>query len=154
MNKKQTGLMVILLAIVAIGVFFILSGRRAVEIEPGENARPDQWDPASGHQFITTKIDQGASAFGVKVVPLELLEDSRCPIGTNCVWGGTVRVRTLLASGLGESEQIFELNQPITTEAEIVTLEDVTPHPTSAELGPELNEYTFMFRIDKRKFLE
>lgn len=103
-----------------------------------------------GVQRIETMIDQGASALGVKVVPLEVLEDSRCPIDAQCIQAGTVRIRALLTSGLGTAEQIFELGQAITTEAEAVTLIDVSPQPNSTEpaIGP--GEYRFTFVIEKR----
>lgn len=103
----------------------------------------------SGPEIIETRIDQGASALGVKVVPLEVLEDSRCPADVQCIWAGQVRLRALLSSGLGTGEQIFTLFQPITTESEIVRLVKVEPAPRSGVvLKP--GEYIFEFEIKKR----
>src|SRR3989344_1477054 len=105
--------------------------------------------PTPSKTTIETRIDQGASALGVKVVPLEVLQDSRCPVDVECVWEGTVQVRALLSSGLGEAEQVFELNQPITTEAEVITLVEVFPAPESGRaILP--NDYRFMFEVAKR----
>lgn len=98
---------------------------------------------------VETRIDQGASALDVKVVPLEVVEDSRCPEGVQCVQAGTVRVRALLTSGLGEAPQVFELNRPITTEAEVVELVEVRPAAIAEEEIP-LADYRFIFRIAKR----
>jgi hypothetical protein len=98
---------------------------------------------------IETRIDKGASALDVEVVPLAVLEDSRCPSGVECIQAGTVRIRALLSSGLGEvPQQVFELGKPITTEAEIVTLIHVEPEATTE--GISLNSYRFIFRITKR----
>jgi hypothetical protein len=98
---------------------------------------------------IETKIDQGASAFGEKVVPLEVLEDSRCPSDAQCVWAGTVRVRTELHSGLGKSEQFFELNKPITTEVNSFELIEVRPESRAGATIPP-SRYTFVFEVTRR----
>jgi hypothetical protein len=60
-----------------------------------------------------------------------------------------VRLRALLSSGLGEGEQVFVLGEPITTEAEEVTLSAVAPDPVSTEtIAPD--DYVFTFTIRKR----
>src|SRR3990167_669712 len=105
--------------------------------------------PTPSKTTIETRIDQGASALGVKVVPLEVLQDSRCPEDAQCIWAGTVQVRALLSSGLGEVEQIFELRTPITTEAEVVTLVEVFPAQYAGRaILP--SDYRFMFEVAKR----
>ena len=105
--------------------------------------------PTPSKTTIETRIDQGASALSVKVVPLEVLQDSRCPEDAQCIWAGTVQVRALLSSGLGEAEQIFELRTPITTEAEVVTLVEVFPAPYAGRaILP--SDYRFMFEVAKR----
>lgn len=98
---------------------------------------------------IEARIDEGDSALGVKVIPHEVLEDSRCPLQANCIQEGTVRVRTTLESGLGAGSQIFVPNETITTEAEEVTLIQVSPIP---ELGAtiEPQDYIFHFQVRKR----
>lgn len=98
---------------------------------------------------IETRIDEGGSALGVRVIPHEVLEDSRCPIDVNCIQEGTVRVRATLESGLGTANQVFTLNEPITTEAETVTLVQVSPFPESGS-GIEDVAYVFMFEVQKR----
>jgi hypothetical protein len=105
----------------------------------------------NGSQKIETGIDEGASALGVKVVPLEVLEDSRCPIGVECIVAGTVRVRALLSSGLGTAEQIFTLGEVITTETEEVALIDVKPKAILLNESIETAEYRFIFEIKKRE---
>ena len=54
-----------------------------------------------------------------------------------------------LSSGLGTAMQTFTLGQPITTEAETVTLTTVLPLPKA---GVKINEseYIFTFEIAKR----
>ncbi len=116
--------------------------------QEGDTNIPDEV-PASTSERIEVGIDQGASALDVSIVPQEVLEDSRCPIDVQCVWAGTVRVRALLTSGLGEGTQVFELGKPMTTEAEEVTLVEVRPTTKEGE-RPEPEEYRFIFEISKR----
>lgn len=125
-----------------------VSSRLAITLE--SNASIDQIiSLVDTADRIEVRIDEEGSAFGVKVTPLEVLEDSRCPADVQCVWAGTVRIRALLSSGLGEAPQVFELNQPITTEVEIVTLVGVQPEPRSEE-ELEPGDYRFIFEIAKR----
>lgn len=123
------------------------SGEGVSVTDPGvpANETPDD----TSRTVVETRIDQGASALDVKVVPIRVLEDSRCPEGVACIQEGTVRVRALLSSGLGSGEQEFELGQPITTEAEIVTLIEVAPEP-HAGVAIDAGEYRFRFEIAKR----
>lgn len=100
-------------------------------------------------QTFETHIDESVSALGVTIIPLEVIEDSRCPIDVVCIQAGTVRVNVLLASGLGESTMVLELGQLVTTEAETITLIDVAPAPISTHtIAP--SEYSFRFEVTKR----
>ncbi len=83
------------------------------------------------------------------ISPILVLEDSRCPTDVQCIQAGTVRVRTQLQTGQGSAEQIFALNKPITTEAEIITLIEVTPTKNSkVTISP--SDYVFTFKVVKR----
>lgn len=98
---------------------------------------------------VETRIDQGAAALDVTVTPRELLEDSRCPIGVQCIWAGRVRVAVDISSGLGTAHETYEIGTMITTEAEAITLVEVAPAPRAdTELKP--SDYTFIFEIEKR----
>jgi hypothetical protein len=58
-------------------------------------------------------------------------------------------MRARLKSGLGTATQEFILNQPITTEAETVTLVAVSPSP-KAGITIKDSDYVFQFEIAKR----
>jgi len=144
------------LVILGIVVVLMLMGADSVlqKAGPDEDGvagseREDEQEPESGTERIETRIDRGASAFSVKVIPHEVLEDSRCPTDVQCVWAGTVRLRASLESGLGPASQIFELGQPITTEAEMVTLVGVSPAQKSGEIIKD-TDYVFFFDITRR----
>lgn len=106
-------------------------------------------EPTTAASILEARIDLGASTSGVTIIPLEVLEDSRCPIDVICVQAGTVRLRAELQSGLGTAEQVFVLGQPITTEAEIVTLTEVRPSRIADE-EIVTGEYQFVFRVEER----
>lgn len=94
-------------------------------------------------------IGESIQGAGVVISPILVLEDSRCPTDVQCIQAGTVRVRTQLQTGQGSAEQIFALNKPITTEAEIITLIEVTPTKNSkVTISP--SDYVFTFKVVKR----
>jgi len=94
-------------------------------------------------------LGQKVEGLNVALTPLEVTEDSRCPADVQCVWAGTVKVRTKIKSGLGESIMIFEPNKPITTEVEAITLKEIAPAPRSGQLIPA-SSYRFVFDVAKR----
>jgi hypothetical protein len=104
--------------------------------------------PATGEEIIITRIDGGASAFGVTILPLEVTEDSRCPSDVTCIWAGTVRVRARVTYDTGESEHTFTLDEAIATDGVEMTLTDVKPETVSTrQIMP--GEYSFTFVIKK-----
>lgn len=102
----------------------------------------------SGGVFLETQIDKPSSALGVTIKPLSM-QDSRCPIGVQCVQAGTVKLKAELTSGMGTATQEFTLNVPITTEAETITLISVRPE---AEAGKKIRitDFRFIFKVEKR----
>lgn len=128
-----------------------------VEQIPGTNPDPAATTTPTGSvgqnpgalSTVVAKIDQGASALGVKIIPLELIEDSRCPINAVCIQAGTVRVKVLIMSGMGDSNMTVRLGVPITTEGEEVTLTEVQPAPIAGQTASP-HQYSFTFTIRKR----
>ncbi len=122
----------------------IIAGKSVTAFEP--NGSSGTVSPGA----LRAVLGQKVSGLNVTLTPLEVTEDSRCPAGVQCVWAGTVKVRTKIESGLGESTMILELGKPITTEAEEITLKEATPEP---EAGVKINngDYAFQFEVRKRK---
>lgn len=136
-------------ALLAIAAVIVLAVVGYYFLPLQKEAAPSTPPPSLTSERIETRIGQEASALDVKIKPLEVLEDSRCPLDVQCVWAGTVRVQTILGSGLGEGDQVFELGQEITTEAEIIKLVEVLPAPPAGqEIGED--DYRFFFEISKR----
>lgn len=102
-------------------------------------------------ETIDTRIGQGTSMFGVKIIPLEVIEDSRCPIDVTCIQAGTVIVKTnVTVEKNGEIEQVFELDRIVEINDNLsATLTRVEPQK---EEGVEISnsEYIFYFKVDKK----
>jgi hypothetical protein len=59
---------------------------------------------------VTARLGEEVQVGDVRVRPIAILEDTRCPIDLDCVHGGFFRLRVSV-SGLGETE--MELWQPL-----------------------------------------
>lgn len=105
--------------------------------------------PSTGSISLEAHIGQTVSGLGVNITPLAVLQDSRCPIDVQCIQAGTVKMQARLVSGLGTGTQEFTIGQPILTEAETITLADVSPQPT-AGVKIKDSDYIFRFEIAKR----
>ena len=93
-------------------------------------------------------LGQRAYVDGPIVQPIEVLEDSRCPMNARCVWAGRVRVKMIWWRGNGE-KQPFEVtlgeSTPLADGA--IRLESVRPEKmTNVTLKPA--DYRFSFRFD------
>ena len=59
---------------------------------------------------VAARLGEAVQIGDVRVRPLEVLEDSRCPLDVTCVWDGRIRVRVAVG---GAGEPVMELNQPV-----------------------------------------
>jgi hypothetical protein len=76
-----------------------------------------------GH--VTARLNQEVQIGDVRVKPLAVLEDSRCPVDVTCIWAGRVRLRVAV-SGVGEP--VMEIDRPVTVASgQRLTLVAVAP---------------------------
>ena len=95
----------------------------------------------------TAALGQVAYANGLKVRPLNVIEDSRCPINAVCVWAGRIVVRTEIRGGSWRQIRNLELgkSQPIADGA--LTLIEVVPaRVAGAKTDPRAYRFTFDFQ--------
>ncbi len=88
----------------------------------------------------TARIDD------LRITPLKLIEDSRCPRDVQCVWAGQVRISTLIT--WQSRVQQIELTQgrPVPIANGTLVLVEVTPETRSnATINPR--DYRFGFRF-------
>ena len=85
----------------------------------------------------------------VALTPLEVLEDSRCPIDVQCIQAGTVRVKVRVVSGADEREIEFIPGIVVIIDADSITLEEVLPERVSTEAF-DASDYRFVFGVSAR----
>jgi hypothetical protein len=107
-------------------------------------------DPQSQAQL---RLSEKGTAGGLTILPITLMEDSRCPADVQCIQAGTIKVQVQIISAMGPSVMVMELNKPVTTEAEEVTLTQVTPAP-KAGVNVNKADYVFSFEVKKRALTE
>jgi len=81
---------------------------------------------------------------GPHVTPLEVLEDSRCPINARCVWAGRVRVSVKIDLGSGSANYIIGNDEPIRIADGHLSLEEVQPSLKAGEKAAP-GDYRFGF---------
>lgn len=81
------------------------------------------------------------------VTPIEVIEDSRCPINARCVWAGRLVVATRIAgSGRNEAANLT-LGEPYSANGETVVLASGNPAP---ETGREIAMADYRFTYETR----
>ena len=91
----------------------------------------------------------GKSKVSIRFV--ELVEDSRCPTDTNCVWAGNAKIK-IRVSGFGRSQEvILDTNGPhqgTSAEGYSIKLVSLTPAPRS-NVRINRNGYVATFEVAK-----
>jgi hypothetical protein len=75
--------------------------------------------PAAGP---TAALGQTAVIEGVRIRPIAVVEDSRCPINARCIWAGRLVVRTRIDGGAGAEVADLTLGKPLDLGGVSVTL--------------------------------
>ena len=97
---------------------------------------------------IVARLNQEVRVGDIRVKPLEVLEDSRCPPDVTCVWAGRVRLRVQVNGG---GEQVMGTDQPVRVGRQQVELVGVAPinwaHPPTGVDPNEPKRFAFRLRI-------
>ena len=94
-------------------------------------------------------LGQLAETNGIRVRPLQLVEDSRCPANVQCVWAGRVRVMAAIESRGGGEEirTTLTMGQPYRVADGALTLVAVSPPKhAGAAIDPRSYRFTFDFQ--------
>ena len=107
------------------------------------------------NENVEVKYEQLASLndLDLKLMVVEVLEDSRCPKDALCVWAGQVRLNLeVIYQGVKSYKEVIYLdgqpNELIVGEY-LIQLENVTPENEVDEVI-ELDDYTFTFLITEQ----
>ena len=126
----------------AIGLLASLSGCVTSE-EPGEVPGCRTIDCVT----LGEAQEVGPNKGELVVIPLEVVEDSRCPVEAECVWEGRVRVRSELRLGHEMIDVDLTTEQPLRINGGMLTIAEVAPD-MSVEWSPILaGAYRFGFRF-------
>ena len=90
------------------------------------------------------------SKLSIKFV--ELVEDSRCPTGVQCIWAGNGKIKVGIKRGSGAAK-IFEMdtngpNNSVLYAGYKITLKSLTPHPAE-NIRINRNGYVAAFTVEK-----
>jgi hypothetical protein len=93
----------------------------------------------------TLKLGETGDYGPVNLTPISLDEDSRCPVGVQCIWAGQVRVKVLVEPAGANYAVFATLGQPMGVDGGTLLLEQVTPQRASTAKTPP-NHYRFTIR--------
>lgn len=102
-------------------------------------------------EFLTVKhTKQGyAKKSKLKIKLLEVVEDSRCPEGAQCIWAGNAKIKVLIDNGTTKQEFVMNTNtgpKGDSFSGWAIYLEELSPAPkTGPTIDPQL--YKAKFKI-------
>jgi hypothetical protein len=94
----------------------------------------------------TVGPSQAVTIEGVTITPLEVVEDSRCAEGVQCIWAGRLLLLANISKPSGKFNQTLELGKPVSIGTEEVTLVSASPDPKQGETIP-FEKYGFEFDV-------
>jgi hypothetical protein len=104
--------------------------------------------PAPVQELTGTPLGTTLSIYDVSLTPVEVVEDSRCPTGVQCIQAGRIRVKTMISNGTKTVERIFQLHDPITFDNIAFTMTVASPEK-KADIVTKATDYRFVFVAQK-----
>lgn len=102
---------------------------------------PGNLGPVTGAVGETVRIQD------LRLTPLEIVEDSRCPADVQCVWAGRLRVRVAIQAPAFSQTEVLELGQGIALEdARLLVLTEAMPAPRQRG-APNTAAYRLTFAV-------
>ena len=112
-----------------------------------------QAKPQTNQQLkLTVNQQKTVTKDRLKFKFISVIEDSRCPTDTNCIWAGNAKINIKISKGKSAAKT-FELNtnlepQVITFAGYEIKLKNLTPQPAS-NIRINRNGYTATFSINR-----
>lgn len=92
-------------------------------------------------------LGQAAYANGLRVRPVAIVEDSRCPALVRCVWAGRLVVRSEVIGGSWRETRDLELGKPQQIADGALTLVRAEPQKAApGDIKPDAYRFTFDFQ--------
>ena len=96
----------------------------------------------------TAGLGETATVEGLRIRPLRVVEDSRCPINARCIWAGRVVLRTEVRGAAGSATYDLILGEPVIHASGRLTLVAAEPGRV-AGAGTEPGAYRFTFEYGR-----
>ncbi|MBK6801363.1 hypothetical protein [Novosphingobium sp.] len=96
----------------------------------------------------SVRLGQTASVGPLRVTPLRVLEDSRCPMEARCVWAGQVRLQVRVVHAGHRAVHEVVSNKPLALAGGNLELAGVMP-PTSVQRKIAPRDYRFTLRFER-----
>ncbi|WP_374529443.1 hypothetical protein [Novosphingobium sp.] len=104
--------------------------------------------PGGQRDNVNTRLGRTVNVDGVRVTPLKVLEDSRCPMEARCVWAGRVRLSVKVRHHGHDEVREIASDRPVSVGDGTLLLTGVLPpRSTQHEIAPR--EYRFSFRLER-----
>jgi hypothetical protein len=95
---------------------------------------------------VDARLGQTVNVGGPRVTPLEVLEDSRCPMEARCIRAGSVRLKVRIVTGAGRAVREVASDKPLQVADGQLELVGVMP-PRSVRGPIKPGDYRFSFRF-------
>jgi hypothetical protein len=95
--------------------------------------------------FAVARLGQTVQVGDLRVTPVAVKEDSRCPQMVSCVWRGRLRITAAIA---GQGRITLDNGVPVALRRGRLTLIDAVPLSQRGETIPP-GAYRFRFRFDR-----
>lgn len=100
-------------------------------------------------QGTQVALGQAVSVGSVVVTPIEVVEDSRCPINARCVWAGRLVVKTRIDGAGWRDTADLTLGEPWSTHDVVLALTSGEPGRMAGE-GQETPKEAYRFTYEAR----
>lgn len=95
------------------------------------------------------EVGVGKTVFinGVRITLNKIVQDSRCPVGVQCIWAGSVTANITLKSDTDSETTTIESNKPPKAfDSFLISIENITPSKVvSQEIAPQ--NYVLTFKV-------
>ncbi len=119
-------------------------------------------DDAAETPKIAIKVSKGETVVikGVSIKFVEVVEDSRCPTGVDCIWAGRAKVKVTVTTNAKTEEKILIFGEVRPGEEESTNLYSssqfainglkLTPYPNAKSVG-KIENYVLLVCEEKNK---
>lgn len=145
MHRQLTVLLVATAALLLIFFLFPDATRLGDGYEKADKTEESEVTYAA-ETTVSARLGEEGKTLGVSITPLAVLEDSRCPVGVQCIQAGTVRLSLHVKSAVAEDTLEIGLASAISSERERVAFIDVVPPPRAGEDIADA-DYVFRFHV-------